>query len=46
MPMGVSVGVVTLGAEMFVVIRYSRAQFDSDGAAAFAAAFSGALLGG
>ena len=37
MPPGTGVGVATMNGEMFLTLRYCRAQFDAEGAAQFAA---------
>jgi NRPS condensation-like uncharacterized protein len=37
MPTGISVGAVTMNGEMFLTLRYCRAQFDAQGAEQFAA---------
>jgi len=45
MPLGVSVGVATLGDRMYLTIRYRRALFDAAAAAEFAALFRKELVG-
>jgi hypothetical protein len=35
MPLGTSAGVASMNGEMFIALRYSRAQYDAAGAAAF-----------
>lgn len=45
MPMGTSVGAASMGDEMFLTLRYRRAQFDADAAREFAALYRETLLG-
>ena len=44
MPVGISVVATTMNGEMFLALRYSRAQFDAEGAAQFAADLRKVLL--
>jgi NRPS condensation-like uncharacterized protein len=44
MPPGISVGAITTNGEMFLTLRYCRAQFDAEGAAQFAADLRKVLL--
>jgi NRPS condensation-like uncharacterized protein len=44
MPTGTAVGAVTMNGEMFLTLRYCRAQFDAQGAAQFAADLRKVLL--
>jgi NRPS condensation-like uncharacterized protein len=44
MPPGTGVGVITMNGEMFLTLRYCRAQFDAQGAAQFAADLRKVLL--
>jgi NRPS condensation-like uncharacterized protein len=44
MPPGTAVGATTMNGEMFLTLRYSRAQFDAEGAAQFAADLRKVLL--
>jgi NRPS condensation-like uncharacterized protein len=44
MPPGTAVGATTMNGEMFLTLRYCRAQFDADGAAQFAADLRKVLL--
>lgn len=44
MPMGTSVGVITVGDQLFITLRYRHTQFDSATAAAFAEAYREILL--
>jgi NRPS condensation-like uncharacterized protein len=44
MPLGASLGVVTLGGRMFVTLRYRHTLFSSDAAASFLATLGRALL--
>ena len=44
MPPGTGVGAITMNGEMFVTLRYCRAQFDAEGAAQFAADLRKVLL--
>jgi len=44
MPTGNAVGVTTMNGEMFLTLRYSRAHFDAQGAAQFAADLRKVLL--
>jgi NRPS condensation-like uncharacterized protein len=46
MPLGAGIGVATMNGEMFLTVRYCRAQFDATGARAFAEAWREVLLGG
>ncbi|CAM3907370.1 hypothetical protein [Smaragdicoccus niigatensis] len=46
MPMGVTLGVATMGDEMFLTFRYRHPQFDAAAAADFAALFQRALESG
>jgi NRPS condensation-like uncharacterized protein len=45
MPLGASLGVATLGDEMFVTLRYRRALFSPDAAAEFGALYRDVLTG-
>jgi NRPS condensation-like uncharacterized protein len=45
MPLGASFGVATMNDELFVTLRYRRALFDRDAAAAFGDLYRGILLG-
>jgi len=44
MPPGTGVGAITMNGEMFLTLRYCRAQFDAQGAAQFAADLRKVLL--
>jgi NRPS condensation-like uncharacterized protein len=44
MPLGASIGVATLGGELFVTLRYRHALFDSRAAADFAALYREVLI--
>jgi NRPS condensation-like uncharacterized protein len=44
MPPGTGVGAMTMNGEMFLTLRYCRAQFDAEGAAQFAADLRKVLL--
>jgi NRPS condensation-like uncharacterized protein len=44
MPTGISVGATTMNGQMFLTLRYCRAQFDAEGAAQFAADLRTILL--
>ena len=44
MPLGVGVGVVTLGGRLYVTLRYRHAQFDRSAARRFAALYRSVLL--
>jgi NRPS condensation-like uncharacterized protein len=44
MPLGASIGVATLGSELFVTLRYRHALFDSHAAADFAALYREVLI--
>jgi hypothetical protein len=44
MPTGTAVGATTMNGEMFLTLRYSRALFDAEGAAQFAADLRKVLL--
>jgi NRPS condensation-like uncharacterized protein len=44
MPPGTAVGAATMNGEMFLTLRYCRAQFDAEGAAQFAADLRNVLL--
>lgn len=46
MPLGAAIGVASINGEMFIALRYCPAQFDTTGAAAFAAAWREVLRGG
>jgi NRPS condensation-like uncharacterized protein len=46
MPLGASLGAVTLGGRMFITLRYRHALFDADAATHFLAGFKEALLSG
>ena len=46
MPLGASLGVVTLGGRMFVTLRYRHALFDAAAASQFLAGFKQELLAG
>ena len=45
MPLGTSLGAATMNGELFVTLRYRRALFDADAAAAFAGLYRDILLG-
>lgn len=45
MPLGAGIGVASLNGEMFMTLRYCRAQFDAAGAAGFAETWREVLLG-
>ena len=45
MPLGVSLGVATLGDELFLTLRYRFSQFDAGAAAEFASLFKRVLVG-
>jgi NRPS condensation-like uncharacterized protein len=44
MPLGVSVGAATLGGRLFLALRYRRALFDPEGAAAFGRLYRDVLV--
>jgi NRPS condensation-like uncharacterized protein len=46
MPLGASLGAVTLDGRLFMTLRYRHALFDADAAAAFLAGFKQALVDG
>jgi hypothetical protein len=45
MPLGGGIGVASINGELFLTLRYFKAQFDAAGAAAFAHTWREVLLG-